>query len=659
MWVCGDCQHFPCEVNSGRVKTDWTCELFKPHDAEYTLEDKDGDYCGDICFTVNENKNILVEGFDDDRITIIKHELAPIEFKNNVKIKSITEIIKKSIESKDIRVKISTKELKFPFNDVQEMGWFKEIYYNFDGNKAEPTPDIEETKEETRLGIYEENLTFAQLSDVVIKKNPMIYIVEMALMYIYKDGIYVKDTNDMVLKKLLYDVCYTRNVDKLGNPLPMNNRLRAECLEYVRMHTCVSIEKIDNNNNWIVVRNGILDIYTGELKNHNPNHISLTKFDVEYNPHAACPNFDMFIDSLFVDNKTRTKEQSIELVHEWFGYVLMPHYPYSKSLLLVGEGGNGKSTLLNILTHFIGDGKYASLPLQSISDPHDKFTLSALYNKYANICGDMGDARIDDAGGFKKATGGDPIETEYKYGTAFRFRSRAKLCYGVNKVPESNDTSTGFMRRWIILEFNKRFFGKSEVSNMTELCTTDEELSGILNKALWGISSIRKNNGFQYADSINDATEKWMNYSRVAHKFVDDMITAEDHAFISKDDLYAEFIIYCDKNHLPKMNKIQFGKDFNKACREHNIKKTASKRKGVNVWKGISIYNNPEDSQELLLDKVDVALLSEIETNLKYYIDFENLHKSSNTEIREMFTDAYPEYKDNQNIIRSVLTSMK
>ncbi|MDK9681768.1 hypothetical protein QG726_14250 [Lactiplantibacillus argentoratensis] len=86
-------------------------------------------------------------------------------------------------------------------------------------------------------------------------------------------------------------------------------------------------------------------------------------------------------------------------------------------------------------------------------------------------------------------------------------------------MPVTTDTSDGFSRRLNILPFQVQIpLDKVDVDLEGKLMT---ELSGILNWALAGLSELRKNNfNFTISDSMREAKEHYMLYSRPVERFV-------------------------------------------------------------------------------------------------------------------------------------------
>jgi len=81
---------------------------------------------------------------------------------------------------------------------------------------------------------------------------------------------------------------------------------------------------------------------------------------------------------------------------------------------------------------------------------------------------------------------GDSVTGEHKFGQPFTFRNFAKMIFSGNLIPESEDKTDAFCRRWVIIHFHKRFADGKEDAELTKKLTTPEKLSGLLNLALAG-----------------------------------------------------------------------------------------------------------------------------------------------------------------------------
>ena len=87
----------------------------------------------------------------------------------------------------------------------------------------------------------------------------------------------------------------------------------------------------------------------------------------------------------------------------------------------------------------------------------DRFAVSRLVGKLANVCPDLPSSDLVGTSMFKALTGGDRVTAEYKYRDSFDFEPFARLIFSANSLPRSGDMSSAFYRRWIVVPFERTF----------------------------------------------------------------------------------------------------------------------------------------------------------------------------------------------------------
>ena len=178
--------------------------------------------------------------------------------------------------------------------------------------------------------------------------------------------------------------------------------------------------------------------------------IFLKKIPIKYNPNADCPKIKEFINQIM-------REEDVVVLQELAGYCLWKDYPIQKAFALVGEGSNGKSTFLRLLTKLLGKENVSSISLQDLVN--NRFAVANLYGKLANIFADLPPEILKDTAKFKMLTGGDIITAEKKFKNPFKFYNYAKLIFSCNRLPVTYDDTTAFFRRWVIINFPNTFDG--------------------------------------------------------------------------------------------------------------------------------------------------------------------------------------------------------
>jgi putative DNA primase/helicase len=134
-------------------------------------------------------------------------------------------------------------------------------------------------------------------------------------------------------------------------------------------------------------------------------------------------------------------------------WLMTPENSAQKVVLLSGEGANGKSAYLRACIAFVGKGNVTALSLHRLEQ--DKFAVSRLVGKLANICPDLPSAHLASTSTFKALTGGDEMAAEYKFKNGFDYAPFCKLLFSANQPPRSDDATHGFFRRWQVIPFGR------------------------------------------------------------------------------------------------------------------------------------------------------------------------------------------------------------
>lgn len=223
--------------------------------------------------------------------------------------------------------------------------------------------------------------------------------------------------------------------------------------------------------NLVNVENGLLDIEAGQLHKHSPEHLSSVQLPVAYDPEAQCFEWESFVQEVFPSDAQ-------ELAWQIIAWLMCPDVSLQKAILLLGEGGNGKSTYLTGVTAFLGQSNVSALSLHKLEG--DRFAVARLVGKLANICPDLPSSHLAGTSVFKALTGGDTVPAEHKYRESFEFTPFVRLVFSANNVPRSTDSSQAFFRRWLVVPFTHTFEGAQEISRpeMDARLRKPRELSG-------------------------------------------------------------------------------------------------------------------------------------------------------------------------------------
>ncbi len=356
----------------------------------------------------------------------------------------------------------------------------------------------------------------------------------------------------------------------------------SEVLEYIKRATYVDRALFDNPSTLLNLENGLLDIDTGELIEHSPDHLSSIRIPIVYTPTATCPQIERFL-------KDIVSPDVIPVIEEMAGYCLETGYRIHRAFLLIGDGANGKSTLLELMRAFLGKENCSTVSLQALEV--NRFAAADLYGKLSNMYSDLPSTMLKHVGVFKMLTGGDSVRGEKKFAGGFSFYNRAKLIFSSNKPPKVQGEDTyAFWRRWIIINFPHQFTGDSADRRILDKLTHPNELSGFLNLALQGLRRLHDKGDFSYAPSVDEVSETYLRAADPIYAFITERCEVDTDGWISKDDLYGVYKSFSLEQKIPTLGRESFGRALKNTTFADTIKSDRKRLSGdlIYGWKGIT-----------------------------------------------------------------------
>ena len=241
---------------------------------------------------------------------------------------------------------------------------------------------------------------------------------------------------------------------------------------------------------------------------------------VDYDVAAVAPVFESFLEKILPDKEIR------DFVQMWFGYILTGHMVEQVVLLFWGQGQNGKSTLLNLISDVCGDLQ-SMMPISSFAyDPRrrgseatpDMARLPGVRMVTASepeIGMTLSEAQI------KEMTGGENLSVRHLHKGFFEFKAQCKITLAFNNRPKVRGQDKGTWRRFLVVPFE---------------ATVDRDDVGPVYEAF----EAEKAGIFQWL--INGA-ERWYEAGKL---IIPDRVREETYEFRSEQDLLSQFFEeYC------------------------------------------------------------------------------------------------------------------
>ncbi len=394
-------------------------------------------------------------------------------------------------------------------------------------------------------------------------------------LYRYQGGVYRPDGAAFVkamVKRLL---------EEQGKSESWSSHRASEVVEYIRVDAARLWDRppLDVVN----LRNGLLDVATRQLRPHASNHLSTVQVPVLYDPHASCPGWDKFVEDVFPSDAP-------VLAFEVVGHLMLPDTSIQKAVLLLGEGGNGKSTYLTAVQAFLGKENVATLSLHKLES--DRFAVARLVGKLATS---LPSEHLAGTSMFKAITGGDRIPAEYKYRDSFDFTPFARLLFSANHPPRTADSSQAFFDRWDVVPFTRLFRGTDKEVPRAVLdarLAEPTELSGVLNRALDALEAMGRRGRFTESASMAAAYAEFRQITDPLAVWLDRGTVEGPDAFVLKSKLHAAYNDAAEHAGRPPLTSTAFGLALRRLRPNLGEAQRTIAGKVQRVWLGIGLRSN-------------------------------------------------------------------
>lgn len=275
-------------------------------------------------------------------------------------------------------------------------------------------------------------------------------------------------------------------------------------LEFVKPLLACEENAFDPDPDLLCLRNGVLNLKTEEVHPHSPRFMQRCSVAAEWDPAAKCPEWGDFMVTISrKDFKLRWYIQKL------LGYCLSGRTDADILPLVIGSGGNGKSTLFNVLASVLGGyaGKISIETLLAQGKQRDNtaaYEIAKLPGKRLVLASEIPAGRSLNESLAKDLTGGDTVEARKPYGMPFEFKLRAKFFLVGNTIPRIKGSDEGIWRRLKVIPMKHRFATAGEEGNAQRSGVEGRmlaERNGII-QWLWEGYRKAQNEGFEPPEAV-------------------------------------------------------------------------------------------------------------------------------------------------------------
>jgi len=346
--------------------------------------------------------------------------------------------------------------------------------------------------------------------------------------------------------------------------------------------------QFDSDPYLLNLENGILNLKTGQLVEHDRNALCSKLAAVRFVPGARHPVLDAYL-----EHATGGDREFEGFLQRAFGYSLTGDVSAESFFMVIGPGGSGKTTLVEALKEMLGD--YAGT-IEAESFLKNKRN-GAPRNDLAAICGMrmLGASEIEDGrqlseSTIKSLTGGEKISTRFLHKEFFSFLPMAKFWMAANEAPVVSDKDTGVWRRLVRLPFMN--VAEKPDPTIKEILRKDERArSALLAWALQGCldwqSRGRGKDGLAIPDVVSQATSDYRQGSNPLADFLDEQCELGPDHIAQVSALRAAYASWSKG----QGQRVMTPQDFNSRLEAKGLRRDTRKVDGraVKVWAGLSL----------------------------------------------------------------------
>ena len=300
-------------------------------------------------------------------------------------------------------------------------------------------------------------------------------------------------------------------------------------------HLKLRVDEMNTDPTELGVPGGYVDLRTGGLHPHDKSKYITQHCSVAPDRTVETPLFTAFIEEALPDKRLR------EFMLRWLGYCLTGSTQEQKFAVLLGEGGNGKGVLMELVRRIMGT--YAGAINMQVLLESEK----GLVNKSPELAGldgyrlvtaeEASGHRRWDEGIIKQVTGESPIKARLLYKNERQFMPKFKLVVNTNAMPKLRSVGAAMRRRLAVVEFTQE---PKKVNPKLVEQIMEREAPGVLHLL---IQEARKwySDGLPSVPSLDDAVDEYLQSQDLFRRWVDARLDTTSKASLTRSAAWDDF----------------------------------------------------------------------------------------------------------------------
>lgn len=324
------------------------------------------------------------------------------------------------------------------------------------------------------------------------------------------------------------------------------------------------------------VRNGVVDMKTGDYRSYSPEDLMTDQIQVTYDKDATCPKFLQFLKEVApneIDQCTLVDWFAIHSIKLMFPYIMF----------LNGLGRNGKGIYERVMKRFFGEDAFCGMALEELTLKNNRFAGADLAGKRGQIVSEAGEEshrgkRKIPTSFMKNSTGDGIIDSDRKNKSRVKFKPFHATTVDSNDMPLIDDMSKGWIERFCKVDMPFHYVDNPDPANwmerkkdphLFEKLTEESELSGILNLLIERTTKLSTTMTITKRPS-EEMFAEYLKQSNSIRTFLEMYCDYEEMGGIGKDvfldTVYDAYKTWCEIVVCDKVDIQRFGGAVKKMC---------------------------------------------------------------------------------------------
>ena len=325
----------------------------------------------------------------------------------------------------------------------------------------------------------------------------------------------------------------------------LNPRIKSILLDSLKRFARVN-KPMEMKKTFVQFKDTMLDLETMDEFEATPKYFTTNQIPWKLGEDDKTPVMDRIFEEW-------VGEENVKVLYQIIAYCILPDYPLNRIFCLRGEGSNGKSKFLELLTKFLGDNNVVTTELETLIS--SRFERFKLFKKLACVMGEINKSNIRQTSLIKRLSGGDLINFELKFKDLFDDYNYAKIIISTNRLPRTEDKSKGFYRRWLMIDFPNEFPETKEILDDIP----EREYFALTRKSVNVLKDLLKKREFDREGTIEERKKNYEETSNPLGIFLDRHCEFNREYYVPFKEFFECFEKYLEDNERGRITSKRLG----------------------------------------------------------------------------------------------------